>query len=300
MIRLWLQRRSSVPLREQLSAQLLLGILSRRVAPGERLPSVRDLARRLEIHANTVSAAYRDLAARGWVTQKRGSGVFVSDVAAPPAEVTVEAFARSCREQGLALGFTDPDLEAAFAAAFRSGDVDPPGLLVVHEDAEFARILAAEIAAATGASVTASDFSAALPAMIGDAHVLTTPTMLLRLRELPRPARLEVIRLRTLEEFVAPGGVGNRTPLIGIVSRSRTLTSWAVKLLSTLGVIPDQVLVRDPSQRSWQRGLAACDIVSADLIATSELPATLPVRQLRLVAEDFLAELGALVTAKRV
>ena len=33
MIRIWLARDNPIPIREQLSAQLLLGILSRRVAP---------------------------------------------------------------------------------------------------------------------------------------------------------------------------------------------------------------------------------------------------------------------------
>jgi GntR family transcriptional regulator / MocR family aminotransferase len=79
MVRLWLSREHAVSIREQLSAQLLLGIVSRRLAPGERLPSVRELARRLGIHANTVSAAYRDLAARGWVSKRRGSGVYVRE-----------------------------------------------------------------------------------------------------------------------------------------------------------------------------------------------------------------------------
>jgi hypothetical protein len=48
MIRLWLSRDKSIPVQEQLGAQLLFGILSRKVAPGERLPSVRALARRLK------------------------------------------------------------------------------------------------------------------------------------------------------------------------------------------------------------------------------------------------------------
>jgi DNA-binding transcriptional regulator YhcF (GntR family) len=57
MLRLWVSRNSTVSMREQLSTQLVLGIVSGRLAPGERLPSVRALARRLRIHPNTVSAA---------------------------------------------------------------------------------------------------------------------------------------------------------------------------------------------------------------------------------------------------
>ena len=85
MIRLWISRRSALPIREQLSAQLLLGILSRKLPPGEKLPSVRDLARRLKIQGNTVLAVYRDLAERGWVQAQPGSGVFVRRLRWPPS-----------------------------------------------------------------------------------------------------------------------------------------------------------------------------------------------------------------------
>ena len=77
MIRFWLSRNAAIPIYEQLTSQFILGILSRRIAPGEKLPSVRELARRLKIHPNTVSAVYRTLGGEGWVDQRRGSGVFV-------------------------------------------------------------------------------------------------------------------------------------------------------------------------------------------------------------------------------
>src|SRR4051794_25727625 len=77
MIRLWLASRSSTSIRQQLGAQLLLGVLSGRLAPGARLPSIRALAKRLSIHPNTVSAVYRDLSERGWLETRPGSGVFV-------------------------------------------------------------------------------------------------------------------------------------------------------------------------------------------------------------------------------
>ena len=64
-MRLWLSKNSDVPIREQLVTQLILGIVSNDLKVKQRLPSTRDLARRYDIHANTVSAAYRELARRG-------------------------------------------------------------------------------------------------------------------------------------------------------------------------------------------------------------------------------------------
>ncbi len=76
-MRLWLSKSSDVPLREQLTTQIMLGIVSDDLRAGQRLPSTRELARRFRIHANTVSAAYRELAKQGWLEFRRGSGVYV-------------------------------------------------------------------------------------------------------------------------------------------------------------------------------------------------------------------------------
>ncbi len=56
--------------REQITA----GILQ----PGEKLPSVRDLAATLAINPNTIQRAYRQLELEGWIVSMQGKGSFVS------------------------------------------------------------------------------------------------------------------------------------------------------------------------------------------------------------------------------
>src|SRR5580692_57374 len=73
----WFARGSEVSIREQLVTQVVLGILSDDLAPGQRLPSTRDLARRFHLHPNTISAGYRQLERERWVEFRRGSGVYV-------------------------------------------------------------------------------------------------------------------------------------------------------------------------------------------------------------------------------
>lgn len=53
--------------------QILAGILQ----PGDKLPSVRELAAQLTINPNTIQRAYRDLEAQGWVASVQGKGCFV-------------------------------------------------------------------------------------------------------------------------------------------------------------------------------------------------------------------------------
>src|SRR5260221_13522790 len=154
MNRFWISRDSSIPIREQLSAQLLFGIVSRRFAPAERLPSVRDLARRLKVHPNTVSAVYQDLAARGWGKRKAGSGVFVSDIKHPKEGDEIDTFVHAWIEEGLSRGFSLDALVTAFEKAGRAFlRTDSRKLLVVHPDRNLARILAAEIEERIGLSV---------------------------------------------------------------------------------------------------------------------------------------------------
>src|SRR5450755_755997 len=54
-------------------------ILSDDLAPGQRLPSTRELARRFRLHPNTVSAGYRQLERERWVEFRHGSGVYVGE-----------------------------------------------------------------------------------------------------------------------------------------------------------------------------------------------------------------------------
>src|SRR6516225_11576780 len=69
---------SDVPIRRQLTEQVIFLIATERFKPGDFMPSVRELARRLKIHHNTVSEAYKDLVSRRWLERRRGSRLMVT------------------------------------------------------------------------------------------------------------------------------------------------------------------------------------------------------------------------------
>ena len=62
-------------------SQIGAGIL----APGDKLPSVRELASQLAINPNTIQRAYRELEADGWIATVPGKGCFVCGVPGEPA-----------------------------------------------------------------------------------------------------------------------------------------------------------------------------------------------------------------------
>ncbi|RXZ79922.1 GntR family transcriptional regulator [Paenibacillaceae bacterium] len=53
-------------------------ICSGELAPGEKLPSVRDTAQRLQVNPNTVSRAYLEMDREKITFSKRGQGTFVT------------------------------------------------------------------------------------------------------------------------------------------------------------------------------------------------------------------------------
>lgn len=71
---------SSVPIRDQLVEQISLQIASGILETETKLPSIRALAGRLDIHYSTVTAAYNHLADVGLLEIRQGSGVRVAKV----------------------------------------------------------------------------------------------------------------------------------------------------------------------------------------------------------------------------
>lgn len=298
MIRLWLSRGTSIPIREQLSAQFILGILSRQLAPGERLPSVRELARRLNLHANTVSAAYQDLAKRGWVSNRRGSGVFVRKLRMPAHDGGLETFARACVEEGLARGFGIHELQSCFEKITREARTQD--FLVVDPDPHLARILAAEIGEALKHSIPFAGCEAASQALTPKTCVLVSEVHAARVHSALGDITLRTIQLKSMPDVLAGHERPSPATLIAVVSRSASILQWASTLLSALGFPPDSVVERNPLLPNWQDGLAACDIVAADIVSAADLPARLKPRIFRIVSDQFLSEIRELVTAKKL
>lgn len=72
----------ALPIHAQLVEQLKYNIEARNWLPGKQLPTVRELARELQINYNTVRAAYHELEQQGYITTAQGRGTFVAQ--APP------------------------------------------------------------------------------------------------------------------------------------------------------------------------------------------------------------------------
>ncbi len=126
-MRVVLSNTSGVPLYEQVKQQVRTAILAGELAEGEALPSVRALARDLQISVITTTRAYADLAAEGFIANVPGKGAFVLGV---DSDLVREQLLRQVED----------GLTAALEAA-RSGRAGPrrPGRDARHPDGRRAR-----------------------------------------------------------------------------------------------------------------------------------------------------------------
>jgi DNA-binding transcriptional regulator YhcF (GntR family) len=290
MMRLWLSKNSAASLREQLGTQLTLGVLSGDLQPGEKLPSVRELARRYKIHSNTVSAAYRDVEDRGWLDVRKGSGVYVRE-ARPAAEKSsldevIEKFLAETRTRG----FSSAEVRTGLARVLGAAPVRR--IVVIEPEPELCEILVTELREHLSLPVTAGVLEgAAAVALMSRAHLLPpgVPHHMLRMRSVP-----EYFQGQT-----RPAG----DALVGVASSSPDVLRRVRTILAAAGLDPDALAFRDARETGWRRGLSACQFVITDIVTARRLPAKCTARVFRVLSDASITELSkflALVTDQKV
>ncbi len=293
-MRLWLAKSSEVPLREQLEAQVILGIVSNDLKAGQRLPSTRELARRYKIHSNTVSAAYRRLSQNGWVQFRKGSGVYVRESSIDqPLDSKIEldhlvsVFLRVAREKGFSLAEIQMGLR-------RWLSLQPPDhFLVIEPDPELRRILVVEVEKGTGLRTVGAGLE-----QCKDVDLLTgaAPVCLLRQAEkvrslLPPDKDSLILHSRSVSESLAGQVAPPSDTMIAIVSRWTEFLRWSRTILVAAGLDPAAISFRDARVRGWERGLRSAALVITDSLMAHRLPAGCTTRVFPIIADSSAAEL---------
>jgi GntR family transcriptional regulator len=293
-MQLWLARRSEVSIREQLVTQVMLGILSGDLTPGQRLPSTRELARRFRLHANTISAGYRQLECERWVERRPGSGVYVSEnkpeaplLASLALDQLIADLFRSARALGLAL----PAVQARLSQWLQ---IQPPDhFLLIEPDEELRRIVAHEMQQAVGFPVktcglqechTEKMLAGAIPA------VLPSKTKAAR-QALPAGSELLTLQVRSVPLSLAGWLPAPAAALVGVASRWPDFLKLARTILTAAGFQQDGLVFRDARKANWQRGLEQTAAVVCDSVTAKDLPTGCRAIAFSLLAESSIAEL---------
>src|SRR5579863_366004 len=299
-MRLWLNRTGEVSLRDQLITQVVLGILSRELAPGQRLPSTRDLSRRFGIHANTASAAYRQLESEGWVETRHGSGVFVRTTrpeASLSSEMAIDRMIGDLATKARKLGASDALLKARL---HRWLALEPPARwLVVEPDPELRRIVITEMEQALSLPVIGcGPEDCGKPTLLEGSMPAVLPSKAAAVRNLLSPGtELTTLQVHPvtaeLESYLKRYMPAHSTDLIGIVSRWADFQRIGQTMLVAAGLAPECLLVRDATKPGWKRGLEAAAAVVCDAAIAHELPAACHAIVFRLLGEPSIQDLRA-------
>lgn len=294
-MRFWFNRAGKISIREQLVTQVVLGVLSGDLPAGQRLPSTRDLARRFDLHPNTISAAYRELEQAGWLEPRHGSGVFVrKNKPAPPAtkdmaiDRLIADIFRSARELGVPL--------AAIRERLRRWEsMQPPGhFLLVEPDEELRRIVIEEI----GKSVKLPVKGAGLEILskledLAGAAVLVLPSKYEAVRRgLPEGTECIGLQVRSIPESLAAWLPADNNKLVAVVSRWPGFLESARTMLIAAGFDADALVIRDARERGWQQALKSAAGVVCDSFMAARIPKDLRVIRFSLLTESCIAELS--------
>ncbi len=123
-----IEKGSSVPISRQVAEQVASLCAAGKLKPGDRLPSVRELARELAVNHNTILRVYERLTGEGLLERRHGQGTFValtaSRRAAASHRVRLVEELRQLGRQALGLGLSPAEVHELLAEALEQLGVE--------------------------------------------------------------------------------------------------------------------------------------------------------------------------------
>jgi GntR family transcriptional regulator len=119
MIKITINARANIPLYKQIVEQIKQQVANYQLKPGEKLPTVRDLAMTLKINPATVARAYQELEQQGILGASRRRGTIVLGESENPQRLPLrqsrlENTIDNLLLEALSQGYKPEEVEAAF------------------------------------------------------------------------------------------------------------------------------------------------------------------------------------------
>lgn len=297
-MKIWLSKNSEVPVRDQLITQITIGVLSGDLAIGEKVPSTREIARRFQIHANTVSSAYQKLSDDGWLEFRKGSGFYIreADQADIDREIQLERLINQLFTEAETIGFTAKEVRERIMRRSAAGPAKR--IVVIESDPGLRDIIVGEISAALDREVRGIDRSAfgddkrstaAVFAAMGDERAKIEALL---------PAGKPCVYLKA--RSVSDSMVGQTRPsgddLIAVVSGWDKFLLMAKTFLVAANIDPASLLIRKTDTEGWKKGLKAASMVICDSLTARHFPEEKRIRPFRIVSDESIAEIGIILT----
>jgi len=291
-MKFWLSKNSEISLREQLTRQVMLGIVSGDLKAGDKLPSVREIALRLKIHPNTASAAYRWLEENGWVESRVGSGVYARKVTELQINETAKAIESELDRMILSFlndarrrGFENKQIKARLNFWLQARK--PQKIVIVETDVELSRILACEITAQFSEPVSTVD-------SVAGKNNFTKKSLIVALSDLAEdfatPAFVK-LRLNSVQDSMRGKEKPGAEDLVGVASHWEKFLRWSQTMLVAVGIGEENLVVRNANEKDWRKGLDSCRFVITDSLTAKHLPDNVDRRVFQLISPESIAEM---------
>ncbi len=294
-MKIWLSKNSEVSVREQLITQITIGISSGDLPVGEKLPSTREISRRFEIHANTVSNAYQELTEQGWLDFKKGSGFFIKENKAKNGSDRLDFLAAEFIKAAQLQGLTNTEIKKIFSRLIDAKN--PDHFVVIESDENLQRILVTEIAKSTNANVSGISFESFQqnPASY-DAILVALPDETVKINELLPPNKT-CVYLQTTS--VAESLTGHNRPdvsdLIAVASGWDRFLFLAKTMLLAAQIDAESLIVRSTNFPDWKNGLDGASIIICDSLVAEQLVVSPKIRVFNLISQLSLTELREMI-----
>lgn len=289
-MKLWLSKNSEVPVRDQLVAQVTIGIASGDLRAGEKLPSTREIARRFGVHQNTVSSAYRELASQGLVEFRPGSGVYIGSSQPAAREDNLDSLITKFLNEAEVHGYSRVEALKRVEARLESDSVS--GFLVVEPTDGLREILVSEIETAIGLparGISPEELSQRCPdgfqltAMFDEAEKLGSV--------LPPDSDCIYLKAHSVSGSLDGQQRPSEGDLIGIASGWDDFLVLARMFLLAAKIDPDAIVACCTRIVDWKKSLSCVSTIICDTVTAEQLAGDSRVRVFPIIADSSLDEL---------
>jgi GntR family transcriptional regulator len=262
---------SDVPIRRQLTEQIIFLIATERLADGALMPSVRELARRLKVHHNTVSEAYQDLVHRKWLERRRGSRLAVLAREAEDSEATLDDLINRTITRAREKGFSLQQLRERVRERLLAQA--PDHLLVVEQDQELRDLICEELRATMDCEVSgcSRDDLAGNPGLAIGALAITPHHAFRAVQNLfPKQRPVVAVHYSHADEHLRLIRGLPRPSVIAVISSSRLFLDVARSILApAMGSRHELREIYLPAEEA--ASARAADVVFCDSIAKKRI-----------------------------
>ncbi|MGI9054914.1 MAG: GntR family transcriptional regulator [Pyrinomonadaceae bacterium] len=290
-MKIWLSKNSEVPIYEQITAQIILGVASGDLAVGQKLPGTREIARRYNIHANTVSNAYRKLADEGWLEFRKGSGFYVREAKTETIENSLDRLIAEFFQTAQKQGYSINEIKTRLTHFLESDNVNQ--ILLIESNEDYRLILAEEIRSATNRKVSLASFedfqkntvekNCIFAAMFDETEKVKSV--------LPTDKNCIFLKVRSVADSMKDQQRPSENDLIAIVSGWEKFLLLAKTMLVAAQIDAESLIVRNTKDDDWQNGLSAASMIICDALTAKKLPKLQNIRPFYLIADESLEQL---------